>query len=120
MRGLTIIVADASEARLRSALGLALSHQALGGAARLFLDTAAVGMLRAPIVGADDAAQIAAGMPSLAELVSEAIEAGVRLTLCQAGMAMARASADDFDPRIDFGGLIGVLAGLGENRLVMA
>lgn len=118
MRGLTIIIASADQTRLRSALGLALSHHALGGAVRLFLDTAAAVAVRAPIIGEDDAAQVAGGMPALAGLVDEALDAGVRLSACQAGVAMAGASAADFDPRIGFGGMVGLLATLGDDRLV--
>lgn len=119
MSGLTILVATADQARFRSALGLALSHIALGGTARLFLDAAAVMLVRSPIVGGDDAIQAAGGMPALAGLVDEALDAGARVTLCQAGMAMAGTTAGDFDARIEFGGLVGVLAALGEDRLVV-
>ena len=119
MRGLTIIVADADEARLRSALGLALSTRALGGAVRFFLDTAAAPLLRTPIVGHGDALWSAAGLPGLADLIEEALAADVTITVCQAGLAAAGITADMLDPRFAGGGMVGLLAGLGEDRLVV-
>lgn len=120
LRGLTIVVASADPIRLRSALGLALSHVALGGTARVFLDTAAVPLVRTPITDPGDAAHIAAGLPGLAALIDQAFAADIRMTLCQAGVALTQATAADFDPRFAFGGMIGLLAELGDNRMVMA
>ena len=118
MRALTTIVATAEEKRMRSALGLALSHRALGGASTIFLDTAAVAILRAPIIGAEDAHWIANGLPGLAALIDEALAAGVRLIVCQAGLSAANLRMDQLDPRIEAGGMIGLLAGLDDGRLV--
>ena len=118
MRALTIILATPEEARLRSALGLALSHQALGGAATLFFDTAAVPALRPPITGAEDARWIAAGLPGLADLINEALEAGITLIVCQAGLAAAGLTMAELDSRIQGGGMIGLLTALGDGRLI--
>ena len=118
MRALTIIVASGEEARFRSALGLALSHAALGGAVTLFLDTAAVAMLRPPIAGGEDAHWIAGGLPGLAALLDEALDAGATIIVCQAGLAIAGLAMRDLDPRLQAGGMIGLLAALGEARLI--
>lgn len=119
MRGLTIIIAEASEPRLRTALGLALSTRALDGEVRLFFDTAAVSLVRSPIAGAQDVDHIAAGLPNMADLVEETLEAGVAYILCQAGIAMFDLSANALDARFTYGGMIGLLADLGEDRLVV-
>ena len=119
MRGLMIVVASADQTRLRSALGLALSQAALGGAARLFVDTAAVALLRMPVVGDDDALQTAGGMPTLAALVGEARAAGGAAPGCPAGWACPGPPPADFDPRVAFGGMVGMLAALGDDRLVV-
>jgi predicted peroxiredoxin len=118
MRGLTIVIATDDELRLRSAFGLALSHAALGGAVRLFLDTAAVALL-ARGKGAHDAAHVAAGLPALGDLWEEAFAAGVEVTACQAGLALARLRADALDPRLGFGGMVGLLGDIGDDRLVV-
>ena len=120
MRGLTIVVATADEARFRSALGMALAQVATGGTARLLLDTLAVPLVRRPIIGALDAMHAAIGFPGLAGLVTEALDAGVGVTVCQAGVAMAGATVADFDSRLGFGGMVGLLIALGEDRLVIA
>ncbi|NIJ08223.1 putative peroxiredoxin [Sphingomonas vulcanisoli] len=119
MRALTIIVATAEETRLRSALGLALSYQAIGGEVTLFLDTAAVAILRPPIIGADDAHWLANGLPILAALIDEALDAGVKAIVCQAGLASAQLTMGDLDPRIEAGGMVGLLVALNEGRLVV-
>ena len=118
MRGLTIVVADVSSERFRSALNLALATTALGGTARLFLDGEAVSILRQPIEGWEDESYEAAGLPTLPALVAEALDAGVRLILCQSGMAMTGAQPRDYDAHVEFGGMISLLAELGEDRLV--
>jgi len=117
MRGLTIIVATADEARFRSAAGLALSWQALGGRATLFLDTDAVSLIAPPITGEQDARFVGIGMPTLADLIEELFAVEIKVTLCQAGMAMAALSADTLDSRLSYGGMIGLLADLGDDRL---
>jgi predicted peroxiredoxin len=119
MRNLTIIVATADELRFRSALGLALSTRALAGDVRLFLDTAATELVRPPITGEHDAAHGAVGLPGLAELLDEALEAGVTMSLCQAGMAMAGLSAEALDPRLGYGGMVSMLAAIDEDQLVV-
>lgn len=118
MRALTIIVATAEEARLRSALGLALSYHAVGGAVTVFFDTAAVAILRPPIIGADDAHWGTIGFPRLAGLIDEALDAGVGFTLCQAGLAVAKLSMADLDARMEAGGMVSLLISLGDGRLI--
>lgn len=118
MRGLTIVVADISSERFRSALNLALAAVALGGRARVFLDGEAVSILREPIAGWEDESYEAAGLPALPALVAEALDAGVRLILCQSGLAMTGAEPRDFDARTEYGGMVSLLAELGEDRLV--
>ena len=118
MRGLTIIVAGQDPARLRSALGMAATQAALGGPARLFLDGTAVSLLRAPVVGPDDAEHQAAGLPTLGELVDTCFALGARIILCQTGLALAGLAAASLDPRLETGGMTRILATLGDDRLV--
>lgn len=119
MRGLTIIVADISSERFRAALNLALATVALGGSARVFLDGEAVAILRQPIAGWEDDRYEEAGLPALPALCAEALDAGVRLILCQSGMAMTGAEPRDYDARVQYGGMVSLLADLGEDRLVV-
>jgi predicted peroxiredoxin len=118
MRGLTVIVAGQDPARLRSALGIAATQAALGGPARLFLDGVAAGLLCAPITAPDDAGHIAAGLPSLSELVDTSLALGARIILCQTGLALAGIAAASLDPRLETGGMTGLLAALGDDRLI--
>jgi predicted peroxiredoxin len=118
MRGLTIILAEASPVRFRSALTTALAAAALGARARLFLDAAAVPLVRLPIEAPDDLDQVRAGLPALGDLLAEALAAGVEVTACQTGLALCAATAADFPPAVTFGGVVGVIADLGEDRLL--
>jgi len=120
LRGLTILVAEPSPARFRTALTLATAQAALGGRARLFLDGGAVALLRPPVEDAADPAYAAAGMPGLADLLGEALAMGVGISACQSGLALVGLDATTLDRRIGFGGMIGMLQTLGEDRLVIA
>lgn len=112
---LTIIVAEASPARFRTALTLALTEQALGAEVRLFLQEGAVALLE----GDDAAAFAAAGLPGRAAMLDQALEAGVAVIGCQSGMALVGRAAADFDGRIAWGGMVGLLASQAGDRLVV-
>ena len=120
MRGLTIIIADVSSTRFRAALSLASAHVALGGKARLFLSGEAVSIVRAPVNGWDDDEYAAIGQPNMASLYAEALDAGVGFIVCQTGMALGGAEMADFDSRVEAGGMVSLLATLGNDRLVTA
>jgi predicted peroxiredoxin len=120
LRGLTIVVAEASPPRFRTALTLASAQAVLGGQARIFLDGGAVALLRPPVRDDADPACRAAGMPTLAELLDEALGMGVAISACQSGLALTGTDAATLDPRIEFGGMIGLVQTLGEDRLVLA
>ena len=118
MRGLTIIIADVSSIRFRAALSLASTHAALGGKARLFLAGEAVSLIRAPISGWDDDEYAEIGQPDMASLYAEALDAGIGFIVCQTGMALGDAEMGDFDSRVEAGGMVSLLATLGDDRLV--
>ena len=120
MRGVTVILAEAAPARLRAALSLASAVAAVGGRARLFLHEDAVTLFAAPLVSPSDARRTAAGLPTLAQLLEEALAMPVEVILCQSGLAMAGMNVGQLDPRIDTGGLIAVVATAGDDRLVLA
>lgn len=119
MRGLTIIVADVSSERFRGALNLACAAVALGGRVRLFLDGEAVSIPRAPMQGWEDDAYAEVGLPTLPEQFSQALDMGVEVILCQAGMQMTGAEMADYDSRVQAGGMVSLLAALGDDRLVL-
>lgn len=118
MRGLTIIIADVSSIRFRAALSLATAHVALGGKARLFLSGEAVSIIRAPISGWDDDDYTAIGQPEMLDLYGEALDAGIAFIVCQTGMALVGAEMSDFDPRVEAGGMVSLLATLRDDRLI--
>ena len=118
MRGLTIIVVDVSSERLRGALSIAAAHAALGGNARVFLQGEAVGAIREPIQGWEDDAHEKAGLPALPVLFDEALKLGVRVIACQSGLQLTNARPEDFDARVEYGGLVSAMQELGEDRLV--
>jgi predicted peroxiredoxin len=120
MRGLTIVVAEASGPRFRTTLTMAAAQAALGGRARLFLDGGAVALLRPPVADPADDLHTAAGMPALAELLAEALAIGVEIIACQSGLALTGTDAATLEPRIGYGGMVGMLQALGEDRLVIA
>nr|WP_221240433.1 DsrE family protein [Sphingobium boeckii] len=115
---MTVIVIEGSSERLRGALSIAAAHAALGGNARIFLQGEAVRAIREPLQGWEDDTHEDAGLPALAILFDEALKLGVRIIACQSGLQLANARPEDFDPRVDYGGLVSVMQDLGEDRLV--
>ena len=99
VRGLTVIVAGADPARFDAALTLANAHAALGGRARVYLHDAAVTLARPE------------------PLYDAARELGVAFVACQTaldthGVVLPAGWAG--------GGMIGLVAALEDDRLVVA
>jgi predicted peroxiredoxin len=120
MRGLTVILAEPAPARLRAALSLGCAVAALGGRARLFLHEEAASLLASPLTSPADARRVAAGLPTLAELFDEALSMPVEIIVCQSGLTLAGLAADRLDPRIVAGGLVGVVATVADDRILLA
>jgi predicted peroxiredoxin len=118
VRGLTVIVAVADAPRLHAALSIAAASAASGAATRVYIHGDAVGLLAGPLQAPEDERHCAAGLPMLAELFEEALGLGVRLICCQTGLLLSAIAADRLDPRIEIGGLVGLFAALGDDRLV--
>lgn len=115
MPGLHIIVLSDDAERLRGALVLALAHAARGGAARLFLQLEAARLLYAGWSAPNDDQHRTAGLPTLAELLDEALGMDVILVVCQSGLSLTGLSMDDLDSRIVAGGPVSFLAAVGES-----
>lgn len=117
MRGLTILVAAGDAERFRAALTLASAHAALGGRARLFCHEHSVALL----AGGDDpeAAELARhGLPDRPALIDTALATGVTIIACQTGLALAGLAETDLPAGVETGGMVGVLGGMGDDRLV--
>jgi len=116
-----IIVADANHERLRTALVTACAQAALGDSVSVFLQGAAVGLLRNPIEDPDGPRQRAAGLPTLAQLFDEAAALGLAFAACQSSLTLLNASAANFDERIQWTGMIGFLSTIEpDDRLLIA
>ncbi len=118
MPGLTILVATGDAERLHAALTFAAAAAAMGGGVRLHLHEGAVGLLRAPMAAPGDDRRAAAGLPMLAQIWSDALDLGVMMSVCQSGLALAGLRLDEIGGEIEAMGPVGLLAGLGEDRLV--
>ncbi|TZG25070.1 DsrE family protein [Sphingomonas montanisoli] len=103
---LTLIVAGSDPERLHAALTFAAASAAIGDETRLHAHAPAVSLLLSP-----DATPPAPGLPSIAQAINDAVELGVRITLCQTGLSDAASG------RFDIDGPIGVLTAGG--RLVV-
>lgn len=117
MRGLTILVATADTARFRAALATAAAAAALGARVRVFLHDEAATLLGAN-PDADPARLTAAGVPTQEQLLEIARESGVALIVCQTGLALAGLSMETLPAGTEAGGLVSLLATLGEDRLL--
>lgn len=118
MRGLTLTVVGADARRFHAALSMAAASAATEAATRVYLHGDAVMLLIPPLRSPDDARHRAAGLPTLEQMLDEALGLGVRLICCQSGLLMTGLVADSLDPRIEIGGLVGLFGSLGDDRLV--
>lgn len=117
MRGLTLIVATGDPERLRAALTLAAANAALGGRTRVYFHEGAVALLAGD--DANVAGLRAQGLPSRSDLIAAMIESGVTLIACQTGLALAGLAEGALPDTVQTGGLIGLLADMGDDRLDM-
>lgn len=119
MRGLTILISTDDRVRFRAALSLACAQAALGGRVRLFCQEEAVSLL-IDEPDPDQAALTARGLPTMPDLIAAAHDIGIALILCQTGLSAALLNLDRLYNGIETGGLVGVLATLGDDRLLVA
>ncbi|MGJ3649251.1 DsrE family protein [Sphingomonas sp. GlSt437] len=117
MTGLTIVLVATDDARVRAALTLACAQAALGGRVRLFAQDAAVVALGAQ--PRDDDAPATPERPDRRQLLALARQSGVALIACQTGLAETGLAIDALAEGTEGGGLVGLLATLGEDRLVV-
>lgn len=115
MRGLTLIVATGDAERFRAALTIASAHAALGGRTRVYCHEASVELLAR--TDEDVTTLHAKGLPDRATLIATAVESGVAITACQTGLALAGLVESDLPAGVETGGLVGLLATIGDDRL---
>jgi predicted peroxiredoxin len=106
MSGLKIIVLTDDAERFRGGLILAITHNAMGGNAAVFLQLDAVRLLAPGMSGPRDTTHLSAGLPDLATLITEALDADVQILICQTGLALCGMDATMLDPRIQPSGPI--------------
>ena len=119
MQGLTIIVAAAETERFHAALSVAAANAALGKRTRLFLQGEAAKLLRAGFVPAD-VERSQHGVPTIAELLTEAQALGAEIIVCQSGLALCNMEADSLPAGVSTGGLVLILSTLEGDQLAIA
>ena len=108
-----VVLTDDAE-RFRGALALALAQAALGRSVRIFLQLDAVRLLAPTAQAPRDDDHAAHGLPTLATLIGEALEAGIAIIACQSGLALAGLDLSALDARIAAGGPLSFLQGCAE------
>lgn len=119
MRPLKIVLLSPDPERFRGALTLAAAQAALGAEVAIFLQLEAAAVLRQPLTAPNDAAHMANGLPTLAELMSDATELGVRLIACQSGMELCGMEADDLPSGATVGGPVSFLQSVEDGDRLM-
>ncbi len=118
-RGLAVVLSEANHARLHAALTLACAAAALGRPVRLFFHGESVAALTPGRHWQGDTAYRAAGLPSVGELVENALALGVAAMACQTGMQMIGVTAASLPEGIEAGGMVAFLADARDDELVM-
>jgi predicted peroxiredoxin len=112
MQGLSIVIAAADPARFRSALELAAANAALDRPTRVFLQAQAV-----PLLWAED--EPGRGIPSMMEILGEAVALEVKISACQSGLALGGREASALPGGVETEGLLSFLAGSGDDQLLI-
>jgi peroxiredoxin family protein len=118
MTGVTILLTRDDPPSLRAALTIASAAAALGQRGRIYLHEAAVAMLCRSMAHGADAMYRAKGLPDLAGVLEVALSMDVKIIACQTGLALGDHDAEALDPRVETGGLVGLMASLGDDRLI--
>ncbi len=119
MRGLTILIPTPDRVRFRAALSLACAQGALGARVRLFCQEEAVSLL-IDRPDPDHAELVERGLPAIPDLIAAARDIGVALLVCQTGLSAASLGPEDLYPGVETGGVVGILATLDDDRLLVA
>lgn len=120
MRGLVIIWEGVeTTSRIQLMFEMALVHRALGGAVTLFVSTGALPQFERDSRPIKRPSPNPSGPELCALLRNEALEAGVRIIVCQSGLAHHKINIEKLDPRVEAGGLTGIMQGSGDDRLVV-
>lgn len=119
MRGLTVLIPTPDRVRFRAALSLACAQGALGGRVRVFCQEEAASLL-ADRPDPDRAELTGRGLPAIPDLIGAARDIGVTLMVCQTGLSAASLGSEDLYPGVETGGVVGVLATLADDRLIVA
>ena len=117
--GLAIIVATDDPDRFRAALTVATAQAAIGGDVRVYCHETSVALLASAARADDATARLAElGLPDRIGLIAIARDSGVVFIACQTGLAVTGLALADLAPGVEAGGLVGLLATLGEDRLI--
>jgi predicted peroxiredoxin len=120
MQGLTIIVATADPERFRSALEVAATNAALDRPTFMFLQGSAAALMDLGSLSAAGPQHASAGLPTLPEMLTEAIALGARISVCQSGLALAGMEARDLPESVEIAGLVEMLSRGRDHQLLMA
>jgi peroxiredoxin family protein len=117
---LGLLLISGGHERAHYAFLLAAGAAALGRPVTLFATNAGCRALCADLAGfaAADAAVQAVGVAGLPELRSAAVELGVRLIACEAGLRIARLAADALLPGVEIAGVATFLAAAAGGQIV--
>lgn len=115
MRRLKIVILTDDAERLRGALAMAAAQAALGMDAEIFFQMDAVALLCPGATAPQDAAHQAAGLPSLAQLIDDALAVGVRLIVCQSGLALVGIGSAALDSAIVTSGSVSFMQSVADD-----
>lgn len=119
MPGLTIVVASADPDRFHAALSVAAANAAIGERSRIFLQGEAATLI-ANCQSAADAGRGEHGIPTVQQLLDEALALGVETIVCQSGLLLAGLDAGRLPAGFRTGGLVELLASRGDDQLLIA
>jgi predicted peroxiredoxin len=120
VKGLTIVwdALGSESAPNRLVFEMALVQLALGGKLTLYVTGMAIAHLAQATSKRDQLIPKLAEVPQIHALLDEVLDGGAQVIVCQTAAA-GRITMSKLDPRIEAGGLVSLMQGLGDDRLVV-
>jgi len=119
MSGLTLIILTADSLRFHGAITMAAAHAATGGKTRIHCHAPALPLLIPPHAAPTDAIHRKNGVPTLAQIIEDALSLGVSFTYCQTGLPLNGLVASQLMADCEASGPIALFGDLDDDRLIM-
>ena len=117
-QGLAIIFSDSAHGRIHAGLSLACASAALGRPVRMFFHGESVCAFDRHRKWKGDETFTLAGIPSLCDMITTALELGIATMACTSGLHLCGLTANQLPENVEAAGMVAFLADVQDYELV--